>query len=119
MFIAYSAINLSIISNSSLDLPSNSVIIPFSIFIDDFGSFGLSKRFQVLSERPVNQDGLIGEWADEGLIALDSPNDPKSSIKIEKKEETQTQAKSGGGILRQLPLLTKQYIKLHIIFCLL
>ena len=42
-----------------------------------------SKRFQVLSERPVNQDGLIGEWADEGLIALDSPNDPKSSIKIE------------------------------------
>ena len=35
-----------------------------------------SKRFQVLSERAVNQDGLIGEWADEGLIALDSPNDP-------------------------------------------
>lgn len=42
-----------------------------------------SKRFQVLSERPVNQDGLIGEWADEGLIALDNPNDPKSSIIIE------------------------------------
>ena len=41
-----------------------------------------SKRFQVLAERPVNQDGLIGEWPEEGLIAMDSPNDPKSSIKI-------------------------------------
>ena len=42
-----------------------------------------SKRFQVLSERPVNQDGLIGEWPEEGLIAMGSPNDPKPSIKIE------------------------------------
>ncbi|SHE34887.1 propanediol/glycerol family dehydratase large subunit [Alkalibacter saccharofermentans] len=42
-----------------------------------------SKRFQVLAERPVNKDGFIGEWADEGLIAMDSPNDPKPSIKIE------------------------------------
>lgn len=42
-----------------------------------------SKRFQVLEERPVNKDGFIGEWADEGLIAMDSPNDPKPSIKIE------------------------------------
>ena len=42
-----------------------------------------SKRFEVLAKRPVNQDGLIGEWPEEGLIALESPNDPKSSIKIE------------------------------------
>ena len=42
-----------------------------------------SKRFEVLAKRPVNQDGLIGEWADEGLIAMNSPNDPKPSIKIE------------------------------------
>lgn len=42
-----------------------------------------SKRFQVLSQRPVNQDGLIGEWPEEGIIAMDSPNDPKPSIKIE------------------------------------
>lgn len=42
-----------------------------------------SKRFQVLAKRPVNQDGLIGEWPEEGLIAMGSPNDPKSSIKIE------------------------------------
>ena len=43
-----------------------------------------SKRFEVLEARPVNKDGFIGEWADEGLIAMESPNDPKSGIKIEK-----------------------------------
>lgn len=42
-----------------------------------------SKRFQVLSQRPVNQDGIIGEWPEEGLVAMHSPNDPKPSIKIE------------------------------------
>ncbi|MBB6622191.1 propanediol/glycerol family dehydratase large subunit [Clostridium gasigenes] len=42
-----------------------------------------SKRFEVLAKRPVNQDGLIGEWPEEGLIAMNSPNDPKPSIKIE------------------------------------
>ncbi|HBJ1652345.1 TPA: propanediol/glycerol family dehydratase large subunit [Clostridium botulinum] len=41
-----------------------------------------SKRFQVLAKRPVNQDGLIGEWPEEGLVAMNSANDPKSSIKI-------------------------------------
>lgn len=41
-----------------------------------------SKRFQVLKERPVNQDGLIGEWPEEGLMAMAGPNDPKPSIKI-------------------------------------
>ncbi|MEW8962618.1 propanediol/glycerol family dehydratase large subunit [Paraclostridium dentum] len=42
-----------------------------------------SKRFQVLSQRPVNQDGIIGEWPEEGLVAMHSTNDPKPSIKIE------------------------------------
>ena len=42
-----------------------------------------SKRFEALSKRPVNQDGLIGEWKEEGLIAMESPDDPKPSIKLE------------------------------------
>ncbi|WP_458414985.1 propanediol/glycerol family dehydratase large subunit [Schinkia sp. CFF1] len=42
-----------------------------------------SKRFQVLAERPVNQDGFVAEWPEVGLIAMDGPNDPKPSIKIE------------------------------------
>lgn len=42
-----------------------------------------SKRFEVLSKRPVNQDGFVKEWGEVGLIAMDSPNDPKPSIKIE------------------------------------
>ena len=41
------------------------------------------KRFEVLAERAVNQDGFIKEWVDVGLIAMDSPNDPTPSIKIE------------------------------------
>lgn len=41
-----------------------------------------SKRFEVLSERAVNRDGFIGEWKEEGLIAMDSPLDPKSSLAI-------------------------------------
>ena len=41
-----------------------------------------SKRFEVLSERAVNKDGFIGEWKEEGLIAMDSPLDPKSSLAI-------------------------------------
>ncbi|MCT4605803.1 MAG: propanediol/glycerol family dehydratase large subunit [Marinisporobacter sp.] len=42
-----------------------------------------SKRFEVLKNRPVNQDGFVKEWAEVGLIAMNSPNDPKPSIKIE------------------------------------
>ncbi len=41
------------------------------------------KRFEVLAERAVNQDGFIKEWVDVGLIAMESPNDPTPSIKIE------------------------------------
>lgn len=42
-----------------------------------------SKRFQALAERPVNKDGFVKEWAEVGLIAMNSPFDPKPSIKIE------------------------------------
>ena len=42
-----------------------------------------SKRFEVLAARPVNQDGYVKEWAEVGLIAMNSPFDPKPSIKIE------------------------------------
>lgn len=42
-----------------------------------------SKRFEALEKRPVNQDGFVKEWADVGLIAMNSPNDPSPSIRIE------------------------------------
>lgn len=42
-----------------------------------------SKRFEVLEQRPVHKDGFVKEWVDEGFIAMESPNDPKPSIKIE------------------------------------
>lgn len=42
-----------------------------------------SKRFEVLEQRPIHKDGFVKEWIDEGFIAMESPNDPKPSIKIE------------------------------------
>jgi propanediol dehydratase large subunit len=42
-----------------------------------------SKRFEVLARRPVNQDGFVAEWPEVGLIAMNSPFDPKPSLKIE------------------------------------
>lgn len=41
-----------------------------------------SKRFEVLEKRPVNQDGFVKEWAEVGLIAMNSPLDPKPSVKV-------------------------------------
>lgn len=41
-----------------------------------------SKRFEELAKRPVNQDGFVDEWIEEGVIAMQSPNDPTPSIKI-------------------------------------
>ena len=40
------------------------------------------KRFEVLAERAVNKDGFIKEWVEVGLVAMDSPNDPKPGIRI-------------------------------------
>ncbi|MCX7714140.1 MAG: propanediol/glycerol family dehydratase large subunit [Clostridia bacterium] len=42
-----------------------------------------SKRFEVLAKRPVHNDGFVKEWADVGLVAMESDNDPKPSIKVE------------------------------------
>ncbi|MGP4082556.1 propanediol/glycerol family dehydratase large subunit [Pseudalkalibacillus sp. R45] len=42
-----------------------------------------SKRFEILEERPVNQDGFVTEWPEMGFVAMSSPNDPKPSIRIE------------------------------------
>ncbi|CAM3564608.1 propanediol/glycerol family dehydratase large subunit [Parendozoicomonas haliclonae] len=42
-----------------------------------------SKRFEVLKDRPVNQDGYVKEWPEVGLIAMNSPLDPKPGIKVE------------------------------------
>lgn len=41
-----------------------------------------SKRFEVLDARPVNQDGFVNEWPEVGMIAMESPLDPKPSIKV-------------------------------------
>ncbi|EAH2637960.1 propanediol/glycerol family dehydratase large subunit [Listeria monocytogenes] len=42
-----------------------------------------SKRFEVLEKRSIHKDGFVKEWIEEGFIAMESPNDPKPSIKIE------------------------------------
>lgn len=41
-----------------------------------------SKRFEVLAQRPVNQDGFVKEWPEVGLIAMNSAFDPTPSITI-------------------------------------
>ncbi|MEN8808291.1 MAG: propanediol/glycerol family dehydratase large subunit, partial [Desulfobacterales bacterium] len=41
------------------------------------------KRFEVLADRAVNNDGFIKEWLDVGLVGMESSNDPKPSIKVE------------------------------------
>ena len=41
-----------------------------------------SKRFEKLSERPVNKETFILPWHQAGLINTDSPEDPQPSIKI-------------------------------------
>lgn len=42
-----------------------------------------SKRIEALDARPVNLDGYINEWPEMGFVAMNSPYDPKPSIKIE------------------------------------
>lgn len=42
-----------------------------------------SKRFEALSQRPVNQDGFITEWPEAGLVAMESPYDPVPSVRVE------------------------------------
>ena len=42
-----------------------------------------SKRFEELSQRPVNQETYIKPWPEYGLIAVGSPSDPTPSIRID------------------------------------
>jgi propanediol dehydratase large subunit len=51
------------------------------------------KRFEILAQRAVNQDGFIKEWMDVGLVAMDSPNDPTPSIKIDNGQVTEMDGK--------------------------
>jgi propanediol dehydratase large subunit len=41
-----------------------------------------SKRFKLLSERPINQEAFVHEWPEVGLIVSNSPDDPKPSLSI-------------------------------------
>lgn len=41
-----------------------------------------SKRFEILAQRPVNQDGFVAEWPEVGLIAMQSVNDPRPGIVV-------------------------------------
>lgn len=42
-----------------------------------------SKRFEKLDSMPINQDGIINEWNEKGLVTMLSPYDPQPSIRIE------------------------------------
>jgi len=48
-----------------------------------------SKRFQALSERPINRETFVHEWPEVGLMATDSPYDPPPSLTIEKGRVTE------------------------------
>lgn len=53
-----------------------------------------SLRMEALDKRPVNQDGFIDEWPEKGFIAMKSPYDPKSSIRIEDGKVVELDGKS-------------------------
>jgi propanediol dehydratase large subunit len=42
-----------------------------------------SKRFEKLTERPINQEMFITAWDEAGLIVMGSPRDPLPSLRIE------------------------------------
>ena len=42
-----------------------------------------SKRFENLSQRPVNRETLIHPWPEVGLSAMDSPYDPRPSLRLQ------------------------------------
>ncbi|MCL2461625.1 MAG: propanediol/glycerol family dehydratase large subunit [Defluviitaleaceae bacterium] len=43
----------------------------------------ISKRFEILRNRPVNKDGFIREWPEMGFCAMRSPYDPAPSLAVE------------------------------------
>jgi propanediol dehydratase large subunit len=42
-----------------------------------------SRRFALLAEREINKETFVEPWAEAGLIVVDSPFDPQSSLRIE------------------------------------
>jgi propanediol dehydratase large subunit len=42
-----------------------------------------SKRTEILENRPVNLDGFVEEWPEVGMVAMDSPYDPRPSVRVE------------------------------------
>ncbi|MER5646416.1 propanediol/glycerol family dehydratase large subunit [Streptosporangium sp. NPDC002524] len=42
-----------------------------------------SRRTEILEDRPVNLDGFVEEWPEVGMVAMDSPYDPRPSVRVE------------------------------------
>ena len=42
-----------------------------------------SRRFSVMSERPINKETFVEPWPEAGLTVVDSPYDPEPSLRIE------------------------------------
>src|SRR5439155_5053832 len=53
-----------------------------------------AKRFQARSQREINQDSFIREWAETGLILFNSPGDPKAQIKLDQGRITELDGKA-------------------------
>jgi glycerol dehydratase large subunit len=53
-----------------------------------------SKRFEILENRPVNQDAFIKEWPEKGFAAMTSPYDPEPSIKLKNGQIIEMDGKS-------------------------
>ena len=41
-----------------------------------------SRRFALLAERDINRETFVEEWAEAGLMVVDSPFDPKPSLRV-------------------------------------
>lgn len=53
-----------------------------------------SERFEMLEQRSIHKDGFVKEWPEIGLVAMESPNDPIPSIKVEDGEIIEMDGKS-------------------------
>jgi propanediol dehydratase large subunit len=42
-----------------------------------------SRRFDILSKRPINQETFVEPWPEAGLVVTDSPYDPQPSLRLE------------------------------------
>jgi propanediol dehydratase large subunit len=51
--------------------------------VSDVTTTRRSRRTEILEARPINRDGFVEEWPEVGLIAMESPHDPKPSIRVQ------------------------------------